>query len=31
MADDSFQTMLCVESAITQGQEVRAGETHTLE
>jgi glucose-6-phosphate 1-epimerase len=31
MANDSYLTMLCVETAITQGQEVRAGETHLLE
>lgn len=31
MADDGYLTMLCVETAITQGQEVKAGETHILE
>jgi glucose-6-phosphate 1-epimerase len=31
MADDSYLTMLCVETAVTQGQEVKAGETHILE
>jgi glucose-6-phosphate 1-epimerase len=31
MADDSFKSMLCVETAITQGQKVKAGETHILE
>ncbi len=31
MADDSYLTMVCVETAVTQGQEVAAGESHTLE
>lgn len=31
MADDSYLTMLCVETAVTQNQEVKAGETHILE
>jgi glucose-6-phosphate 1-epimerase len=31
MADDSFLTMLCVETAITQGHTVAPGETHILE
>ena len=31
MADDSYLTMLCVETAITQGQSVAPGETHILE
>lgn len=31
MANDSFKTMLCVETAITQGQEVKPGEIHILE
>jgi glucose-6-phosphate 1-epimerase len=31
MADDSYLTMLCVETAVTQGQEVKVGETHILE
>jgi glucose-6-phosphate 1-epimerase len=31
MADDSYLTMLCVETAVTQDQEVNAGETHILE
>ncbi|WP_158968197.1 D-hexose-6-phosphate mutarotase [Paraglaciecola sp. L3A3] len=31
MADDSYLTMLCVETAITQGEIVKAGDTHTLE
>jgi glucose-6-phosphate 1-epimerase len=31
MADDSYLTMLCVETAITQGQKVQVGETHVLE
>ncbi|MCF2946661.1 D-hexose-6-phosphate mutarotase [Paraglaciecola aquimarina] len=31
MADDSYLTMICVETAITQGQNVAAGETHVLE
>ena len=30
MADDSYLTMLCVETAVTQGQEVKSGETHIL-
>ncbi|MFT5674867.1 MAG: glucose-6-phosphate 1-epimerase [Paraglaciecola sp.] len=29
--DDGFQTMLCVETAITQGQTVEPGGSHTLE
>ena len=31
MADDSYLTMLCVETAVTQGQKVNPGETHILE
>ncbi|MEO9943982.1 D-hexose-6-phosphate mutarotase [Paraglaciecola sp.] len=31
MADDSYVTMLCVESTITQGQMVAPKETHTLQ
>lgn len=31
MADDSYLTMLCVETAITQGLEVKPNETHVLE
>lgn len=31
MADDSYLTMLCVETAITRGQEVQAGQIHILE
>jgi glucose-6-phosphate 1-epimerase len=31
MADDSYLTMLCVETAITQGQEVAPKTTHVLE
>ncbi len=31
MADDSYLTMLCVETAITQGQEVAPKDTHRLE
>ena len=31
MANDSYLTMLCVETAITQGQIIKAGETHVLE
>jgi glucose-6-phosphate 1-epimerase len=31
MADDSYLTMLCVETAITQGQKVLSGATHVLE
>lgn len=31
MADDSYLTMLCVETAVTQGQEVAPQATHTLE
>ena len=31
MADDSYLTMLCVETAITQGQEVAPKTTHILE
>jgi glucose-6-phosphate 1-epimerase len=31
MADDSYLTMVCVETAITQGQSVNPGETHILE
>jgi len=31
MANDSYLTMLCVETAVTQGQEVKANETHILE
>jgi glucose-6-phosphate 1-epimerase len=31
MADDSYLTMLCVETAVTQGQTVKSGETHVLE
>ncbi|MEP1447201.1 MAG: D-hexose-6-phosphate mutarotase [Paraglaciecola sp.] len=31
MADNSYLTMLCVETAVTQNQEVKVGETHTLE
>lgn len=31
MADDSYLTMLCVETAITQGQEVLPNTTHILE
>lgn len=30
MADDSYLRMLCVETTITQGQVVKAGETHVL-
>ena len=30
MADDGYQSMLCVESAITQGQSLAAGEAHAL-
>jgi len=30
MADDSYLTMLCVETAVTQSQTVNAGETHIL-
>lgn len=31
MADDSYLTMLCVETAITQGLEAKPNETHVLE
>jgi glucose-6-phosphate 1-epimerase len=31
MADNSYQSMLCVESAITQGHQVAAGQTHVLQ
>ena len=31
MTDDSYLTMLCVETAITQGQKVLPGATHVLE
>lgn len=31
MADDSYMTMLCVETAITEGQEVAPNKTHVLE
>jgi glucose-6-phosphate 1-epimerase len=31
MTDDSYLTMLCVETAITQGQKVLSGATHVLE
>jgi glucose-6-phosphate 1-epimerase len=31
MADDSYLTMLCVETAVTQGHTVEVGETHILE
>ncbi|MEP0355813.1 D-hexose-6-phosphate mutarotase [Paraglaciecola sp.] len=31
MADDSYVTMLCVETAITEGQIILPSETHTLE
>ena len=29
--DGGYQTMLCVETAITQGQILEPGETHTME
>ena len=31
MEDDGFQKMLCVETAVTQGQQVLPGQSHTLE
>lgn len=31
MANDSYLTMLCVETAVTQDQKVKAGETHILQ
>jgi glucose-6-phosphate 1-epimerase len=31
MANDSYLTMICVETAVTQGHEVKVGETHILE
>ncbi|MGJ8682338.1 D-hexose-6-phosphate mutarotase [Paraglaciecola sp.] len=31
MADDSYLTMVCVETAVTQGQTVKPAETHTVE
>ncbi|MFT2091293.1 D-hexose-6-phosphate mutarotase [Paraglaciecola sp. 2405UD69-4] len=31
MADESYLTMLCVETAITQGHTIEAGKTHVLE
>lgn len=30
MADDSFKTMLCVETAVTQGKTLQSGERHSL-
>lgn len=31
MADDSYLTMVCIETAVTQGQKIAAGQTHMLE